>query len=85
MPLSEFEAAAGRYVRMMKESRRAPGVEEIFLPGEIEFRKMDEMKKNGFSVSEALQKELSSLAAELGAVEEGTDFASLLQAMKQRA
>ena len=53
-------------------------MQEIFLPGEIEYRKFDEMKKTGFAVSEALARELTELSISLGAVEEGTDFAGLV-------
>lgn len=79
MPIEEFKARVDRYVRMMKDSRRAPGVEEIFLPGEIEFRKFEQMKKSGFSVSEALARELTELAVRLGAIGEGADFAALVE------
>ena len=79
MPLDEFKAEVDRYARMMKESRKAPGVKEIFLPGEIEYKKLSVMKETGFEVSDALAKELADLAAVLGAVEEGTDFAGLVK------
>ena len=78
MPIEQFKDEVDRYVRMMKDGRKAPGVQEIFLPGEIEYRKFDEMKKTGFAVSEALARELTELSISLGAVEEGTDFAGLV-------
>ena len=78
MPLDDFKAEVDRYVRMMKDGRKAPGVREIFLPGEIEYRRFDEMKQTGFAVSEALEKELTELAVRLGAAEAGTDFAGLV-------
>ena len=79
MPLEDFKAEVDRYARMMKDGRKAPGVKEIFLPGEIEFKKFDAMKETGFEVSEALSKELTELSITLGAVEEGTDFAGLVR------
>ncbi len=79
MPLDEFKAEVDRYVRMMKDSRKAPGVQEIFVPGEIEYRKLDVMKKTGFEVSEKLAAELATLSVELGAVEAGTDFENLVR------
>ncbi len=78
MPIEQFKARVDRYVRMMKDSRKAPGVEEIFLPGEIEFRKFEQMKQTGFAVSEALARELTELSVRLGALEEGKDFAALV-------
>ena len=78
MPLDEFKAIADRYVRMMKDSRKAPGVAEIFMPGELEFRKLDQMKAEGFTVSEALKAELTQLAVKLGAIDEGMSFADMV-------
>ena len=79
MPLDEFKAEVDRYVRMMKESRKAPGVEEIFLPGEIEYRTLKTMRETGFQVSEKLGSELADLSARLGAAETGIDFAGLVK------
>ena len=79
MPLDEFKAEVDRYARMMKDSRKAPGAKEIFLPGEIEYKKLAVMKETGFEVSDALAKELADLSVVLGAVEEGTDFAGLVK------
>ncbi len=78
MPIKDFKAEVDKYARMMKDSRKAPGVKEIFLPGEIEYRKFDQMKQTGFEVSEALARELTELSISLGAVDEGTDFAGLV-------
>jgi LDH2 family malate/lactate/ureidoglycolate dehydrogenase len=79
MPLDEFKAEVDRYARMMKDSRKAPGVKEIFLPGEIEYKKLSTMKETGFEVSDALSKELAELSVALGAVPEGTDFGGLVK------
>ena len=79
MPLEDFKAEADRYARMMKDSRRAPGVEEIFLPGEIEYRRMKSMRESGFEVSPRLAEELTALSAALGAAEEGIGFEGLVR------
>lgn len=79
MPAEEFTANADRYVRMFKDSRKADGVSEIFMPGEIEYRKMLENKKTGMNFSEKLEAELADLAAALGAVPKGTPFAELVK------
>ena len=79
MPLDEFKAEVDRYVRMMKDGRKSPGVQEIFVPGEIEYRKLETMKKTGVEVSEKLAAELAMLSAELGIVESGTDFETLVK------
>ena len=79
MPLEAFKAEVDRYVRMMKDSRKAPGTEEIFLPGEIEYRKLAAMKESGFEVSPALSAELRALCAERHFVPWGTDFDGLIR------
>lgn len=67
LPAEEFRARVDRYVRMMKESRKASGVEEIYLPGELEYRRMEANKKTGVTFSEALETELRELTAKFGA------------------
>jgi len=79
MPLDEFKANADTYIRMMKESRKAPGVEEIFMPGELEFRAYERFLESGIEVSEALQAELAGLAKKLGIDYGGDDFEALLK------
>ena len=79
MPIEDFKAEVDKYARMMKESRKAPGVKEIFLPGEIEFKKFDQIKQTGITVSDALETELTELSIQLGVVPEGTDFEGLVK------
>ena len=79
MPLEAFQAEVDRYVRMMKDSRKAPGVDEIYLPGEIEYRKLKSMRESGLEVSDRLAAELTELAVGLGAAEAGSDFAGLVE------
>lgn len=79
MALDEFKANADNYVRMMKESRKAPGVAEIYMPGELEFKAFDHFLESGIEVSEALQAELAQLAKKLGIDYGGDDFAALLK------
>lgn len=78
MPIDEFRKNADRYIRMMKNSRKAEGVEEILMPGELEYRKFKENKEKGMSFSPALEKELTELSVSLGAIEEGTSFEELV-------
>ena len=79
MPLADFKAEVDRYAHMMKDGRKAPGVNEIFLPGEIEFRKFEAMRQTGFEVSDKLASELTELSVTLGAIEEGADFGALVR------
>ena len=79
MPLDDFKRNADEYIRMMKASRKAPGVEEIFMPGELEFRAFDRFLECGIEVSEALQAELAELAKKLGIDYGGDNFEALLK------
>lgn len=78
MPLADFKKRMDRYIRMMKGSRKAPGVSEIYLPGELEFIYLEENMKKGITFSPALEEELIRLAIELGVVPDGTDFPTLV-------
>ena len=68
MPVDEFKAGVDRYIDMMKNSRKAPGVEEIFMPGEIEARLIEGRKVTGNDYSDALEAELTELARQIGAI-----------------
>ena len=52
----------------MKDSRKAEGVEEIFMPGEIEQKQYDVSAKDGVEIGEALVSELEELAEKAGPV-----------------
>ena len=78
MPIEEFKSNVDRYIAMMKNSRKAEGVEEIFMPGEIEYRNFKENCAEGISFSAALEKEICDLSITLGIAPEGIDFSSLV-------
>ena len=54
--------------RSSKNSRTATGVKEIFMPGEIEARLIEERKVTGLDFSDALEAELTDLARQSGAL-----------------
>ena len=62
MPLEDFKARVDDYIRMMKESRKAEGVEEIFLPGELEFNEYHKRMNEGFEVEKSLEIMAKSVA-----------------------
>jgi len=78
-PMDEFKADVDKYIRMMKGSRKAEGVAEIFMPGEIERKNFVKFMETGIEVSDALQKELTELAIKLGVKFEGEGFEALLR------
>ena len=82
MPIEQFKQRAEAYVRMIKSSRKALGVDEIFLPGEIECRKMEKYMMEGIDVSNAIAKELCYYSAQVGLIEAEDDFDKLLKVSK---
>jgi LDH2 family malate/lactate/ureidoglycolate dehydrogenase len=66
MPLPEFRARVTRLVEMVKASDRARGVEEVYIAGEIEFRRKAERLRNGIPISRVVHDELRGLAADAG-------------------
>ncbi|HET7875238.1 MAG TPA: Ldh family oxidoreductase [Methylomirabilota bacterium] len=66
MPLEEFRARVDRLIRHVKASERAQGVQEVYVAGEIEFKKKRERLKTGIPLSRVVYQELGRLAGELG-------------------
>ncbi|WP_067925162.1 Ldh family oxidoreductase [Alicyclobacillus shizuokensis] len=67
MPAEEFKSRMDQYIRELKAEPKAPGVDEIFIPGEIESRIEEINKKNGIQLPERVLEELNKLSRELGA------------------
>lgn len=78
MPLDVFKKRVDDYIAMIKGSRKAEGAEEIFLPGEIEFKKREAALKNGVEIGEALAVELAQLAAKENIAETGEALADII-------
>ncbi len=62
MTPEEFKVRVDRLIDMVKASGRAPGVEEVYIAGEIEFRRRAERLKNGIPLSDVVHRELKTLA-----------------------
>jgi LDH2 family malate/lactate/ureidoglycolate dehydrogenase len=65
-PLAQFEDTAGRLFAAIKASRPAPGVEEILIPGEPEFRTKERRLREGIPVPERTWCDLQRAAQRLG-------------------
>ena len=63
---SDFYRDLGKFIQMIKRSRTRPDVDEILLPGELEWRRMQEKKANGVPLDPQIYEELRQLAAEDG-------------------
>lgn len=65
MPLHEFKQRMDMMISALKECPRAPGVERIYVPGEIEWETETQRLQEGIPVSKALGDELRTIAREL--------------------
>jgi LDH2 family malate/lactate/ureidoglycolate dehydrogenase len=65
MPPEAFKRAVDAVIRDIHNSRRLPGVERIFLPGEQSHAKFLERSKNGVPMPKPLRENLDALAREL--------------------
>jgi LDH2 family malate/lactate/ureidoglycolate dehydrogenase len=66
MPLADFKARMDQMIRDIKNSKKAKGVGEIFLPGEIEMGIEAQRRKEGIPLSRAVYEELCGLGQKLG-------------------
>jgi LDH2 family malate/lactate/ureidoglycolate dehydrogenase len=65
MPLAEFKARMDGFVQEVRSQPRQPGVDRIFLPGELEAEHMAESHRLGIPLSAAGRRELDDLARRL--------------------
>jgi LDH2 family malate/lactate/ureidoglycolate dehydrogenase len=61
MPLERFEALVKEYAAAIRNSRKAVGVERIFLPGEIEAENADASKLEGIEVDSQIIEKINAL------------------------
>jgi LDH2 family malate/lactate/ureidoglycolate dehydrogenase len=66
MALAEFHRRMDEIIGLMRSCPAAPGIERIFVPGEIERETEKLRREEGIPINPALQTELIALAAELG-------------------
>jgi len=64
MPPARFETLLDAYVRSIRDSQKAPGVERIFLPGEIEAQAAEASKSRGLEVDSQIVEKINRLLAE---------------------
>lgn len=66
MPLACFTDRVDEIISEIKGSKKAPGAEEIFIPGEIEDRKYKRALREGIVLSQAVAEELKELGQSCG-------------------
>jgi len=65
LPLDEFKQKVDTMIRDIKTSPRAKGVEEIFLPGEMEYRKREKRLVNGIPLGPKTFSDLLEIGARM--------------------
>lgn len=66
MPINAFNERMDDMIKSIRNSEKAEGVSRIYMPGEIEYEKSIETRKNGIAVNEKVVKELNELAKNFG-------------------
>src|ERR1700761_8507393 len=66
MPVAEFKRAVDQVVRDIRNSRRLPGIERIWLPGEQSHAKLLDRRAHGVPMPKALRDSLDAVARDLG-------------------
>jgi LDH2 family malate/lactate/ureidoglycolate dehydrogenase len=64
--VSEFKARMDAYIDEIKGSKKAAGVDTIFMPGEIEFLKVQERSRTGVPLHINIVNDLYKIAQENG-------------------
>jgi LDH2 family malate/lactate/ureidoglycolate dehydrogenase len=64
--VAEYKRRMDKGIREIKSVKKAPGVAEIFLPGEREYRTLGERRKSGIPLAKGTIEELQSMSAKFG-------------------
>ena len=65
MDRTHFYRQLSQFIEMVKSSRTRPGVEEILLPGELEWRRMVEKQESGVPLDPEIYDELKAISRQL--------------------
>ena len=65
MPVEEFKGRMDAFVAEIKSSKLRPGFDEILVPGEIDYRREQEFRRDGAQLDAVVFDELKELAAKL--------------------
>jgi LDH2 family malate/lactate/ureidoglycolate dehydrogenase len=66
MPIGTFKARMDEVIDQIHASRRTPGTERIYVPGEIEYEKAVERERGGIPLESPIVEDLNRLAATFG-------------------
>lgn len=66
IPIDFFKTRMDQYIREIKAEPKAPGVDEIFIPGEIEYRLSEKRKQQGIELPSKVAHDLALLGEKYG-------------------
>jgi len=78
-PIDELKRDLDEYFYTIKKSPRKDGVNEIFLPGEIEYKNAIDRKQNGIDLNKVVAKELLDLAIQYNRLPDDAEIEDLLK------
>ena len=64
--IEQFTDSVDGLIRSLKNTPTAPGYDEIFMPGELEFRAYEKRRKTGIEIDAQTWRNLKSIAKKLG-------------------
>jgi LDH2 family malate/lactate/ureidoglycolate dehydrogenase len=67
--LATFKQEVTDFAQYLKDTPKAEGFTEVFYPGEVEYRKEQDRRKNGVPIEDATWKRLADLASGYGIAE----------------
>lgn len=65
MPVAEFKARMDAFIADIKAAKKRPGVSEILVPGELDYRREQEFRRTGALLDAEVFDELAILASDL--------------------
>ncbi len=65
MPVQEFKARMDQFIQQVKAAKLRPGFDEIFVPGEIDYRREQDYRQNGARLDAVVFDQLAELAQKL--------------------
>ncbi len=65
-PAEDFKASMDEWIETFKNAKVAPGQTEVLIPGELERRKEEKIRKEGISIIPPVAKEMKEIATILG-------------------
>jgi LDH2 family malate/lactate/ureidoglycolate dehydrogenase len=66
MPVAEFKARMDDFIRQIKAAKKRPGVKEILVPGEVDYRREQEYRRDGAKLDAVVFDDLAALAQKIG-------------------